>query len=368
MTRPKTLFALLVVTLVAALAAPATAAADPEAQRQQVRAKKAQLAAQLDTLRASQADLDRALRVLDQQVVAQSRITTAARQAAAVADAEYAAASKRLEETKASLAKTTKLVVDHAVAEYISPRSASLDLGGDTTDLADKARREALLDSVNASTADVIDQLAAAREDYDLQTKEARDLRDKALEKKAQTEASLAALTKARADQERIAAGARRRMEDVRREIAAQAAADAKLTALINSRGSVGGDSSARSTGCIWPARGTVTSEYGSRWGRLHAGIDIANSIGTPIWASKAGTVIFAGVESGYGNTVIVDHGNGFSTLYAHMSRIGTSQGARVGQGQTVGAMGNTGHSTGPHVHFETRYNGSPRNPRSCLS
>jgi murein DD-endopeptidase MepM/ murein hydrolase activator NlpD len=367
MTRPKTLFALLVVTLVAALAAPATAA-DPEAERQQVRAKKAQLAAQLNTLKASQVELDRALKVLDQQVVAQSRITTAARQAAAVADAEYAAASKRLEETKASLAKTTQLVVDHAVAEYISPRATSLELGGDTSDLALKARREALLDSVNASTADVIDQLDAAREDYDFQAKEARELRDKALEKKAQTESSLAALEKARADQARIAAGAQRRMNDVLREISAQSAADARLTALINARSSVGGDSSARSTGCIWPARGTVTSEYGSRWGRLHAGIDIANSIGTPIWASKAGTVIFAGVESGYGNTVIVDHGNGFSTLYAHMSRISTSQGASVGQGQTVGAMGNTGHSTGPHVHFETRYNGSPRNPRSCLS
>ena len=366
MTRPKTLFALLVVTLVAALAAPASAA-DPEAQRQQVRNRRAQLAAQLNTLKASEAQLQSAVRVLNQQVDAQTRVTAAAQQAAAVADAEYNAANKRLEETKANLAKTTQLVVDHAVAEYISPRSASLDLVGDTTDLAVKARREALLASVNASTADVIDQLDAAREDYDLQAKEAKELRDKALERKAQTEASLGALKQAQADKARIYAGMLQRKNDVLRESAAQAAVDAKLTALINSRASVG-DSNARSTGCIWPARGTVTSEYGSRWGRLHAGIDIANGIGTPIWASKAGTVIFAGVESGYGNTVIVDHGNGFSTLYAHMSRISTSEGARVGQGQAVGAMGNSGRSTGPHVHFETRYNGSARNPRSCLS
>jgi murein DD-endopeptidase MepM/ murein hydrolase activator NlpD len=367
MTRSKTLFALLVVTLVAALAAPAAGATSPEAQRAQVRNRRAQLAAQLNTLTASEAALVNAVKVLNQQVDAQTRLTAAARQAAAAADAEYAEASKQLDATKANLAQTTKLVVDHAVHEYISPRATTLDLGSDTTDLAAKARREALINSVNASTAELIDKLNAAREDYDVQLKAARALREKAVAKKQQTEASLAALQQARAAKARLAAAELARKNAVLSESAALAASDAKLTALINARSSVG-DSNARSSGCIWPARGSVTSEFGTRWGRLHAGIDVANSIGTPIWASKAGTVIFAGSESGYGNTVIIDHGNGFSTLYGHMSRISTSEGARVSQGQTVGAMGNTGHSTGPHVHFETRYNGTPRNPRGCLS
>jgi murein DD-endopeptidase MepM/ murein hydrolase activator NlpD len=110
-----------------------------------------------------------------------------------------------------------------------------------------------------------------------------------------------------------------------------------------------------------------VTSEFGRRWGRLHAGIDIANSIGTPIYAAKSGTVIFAGQQSGYGNVVIMDHGGGFSTLYGHQSRIATHDGAHLDQGQLLGYMGSTGHSTGPHVHFETRYGGTPRNPRGCL-
>ena len=117
----------------------------------------------------------------------------------------------------------------------------------------------------------------------------------------------------------------------------------------------------------MWPARGTVTSEYGSRWGRLHAGIDIAGPTGTPIWAAKAGSVVVAGTQSGYGNTVVIDHGGDMTTLYAHQSRLAVSSGQSVSQGQVIGYIGSTGRSTGPHLHFETRYGGSPRNPRGCL-
>jgi murein DD-endopeptidase MepM/ murein hydrolase activator NlpD len=110
-----------------------------------------------------------------------------------------------------------------------------------------------------------------------------------------------------------------------------------------------------------------VSSEYGWRWGRLHAGIDIATPTGTPIVAAMAGTVIYAGWQSGYGNTVVVSHGGGLSTLYGHQSRLGASVGQAVGAGQTIGYVGSTGASTGPHLHFETRYGGVARNPRGCL-
>ena len=120
------------------------------------------------------------------------------------------------------------------------------------------------------------------------------------------------------------------------------------------------------SGGCIWPTRGSVTSEFGSRWGRLHAGIDIAAPVGTPIYAARAGTVLVAGTQSGYGTTVVVDHGD-MDTLYGHQSRLAVRAGASVDQGQLIGYVGNTGQSTGPHLHFETRYGGSPRNPRPCL-
>ena len=120
-------------------------------------------------------------------------------------------------------------------------------------------------------------------------------------------------------------------------------------------------------SGIMWPLRGRVTSGYGRRWGRLHAGIDIAAPKGTPIRAAKAGTVVFAGQMSGYGNVVIIDHGGGLSTLYGHQSRLGSSRGQRVSQGQVIGYVGSTGHSTGNHCHFETRVNGVARNPRNYL-
>jgi murein DD-endopeptidase MepM/ murein hydrolase activator NlpD len=119
--------------------------------------------------------------------------------------------------------------------------------------------------------------------------------------------------------------------------------------------------------GFIWPLNGPVTSGYGPRWGRMHTGIDIDGYTGQPIVASKGGRVILASSYSGYGNAVIVDHGGGVATLYAHMSSFGVSAGQSVSQGQVVGNVGCTGSCTGDHLHFEVRVNGAPTNPLSYL-
>src|SRR5205807_6239072 len=103
--------------------------------------------------------------------------------------------------------------------------------------------------------------------------------------------------------------------------------------------------------GLIWPVRGPVTSGFGMRWGRMHEGIDIGVGMGTPIHAAKAGSVIFSGTMNGYGNVVVINHGGGFSTLYAHESRRAAVEGQSVAQGQVIGYVGSTGHSTGPHLH-----------------
>jgi len=116
-----------------------------------------------------------------------------------------------------------------------------------------------------------------------------------------------------------------------------------------------------------WPVSGTVTSGFGARWGRVHEGIDIAVGEGTPVRAAAAGTVIYAGWMSGYGNLVVVDHGNGLSTAYAHNSSLAVSVGQSVAAGEVVSYSGNTGNSTGPHVHFEVRVNGSAVDPLGYL-
>ena len=120
-------------------------------------------------------------------------------------------------------------------------------------------------------------------------------------------------------------------------------------------------------SGFIWPVNGPITSGFGPRWGRLHAGVDVGVGFGTPIRAVAAGTVVYSGWLGGYGNLVVVDHGNGLSTAYAHQQRIYASVGQAVAQGESLGEVGSTGFSTGPHLHFEVRINGSAVDPLGYL-
>jgi murein DD-endopeptidase MepM/ murein hydrolase activator NlpD len=149
-------------------------------------------------------------------------------------------------------------------------------------------------------------------------------------------------------------------------EVAGLQASYGAVTAQIQAAGSSSYDSSPSASGLIWPVSGPVVSPFGMRWGRLHAGIDIAVGYGTPIQASASGTVIFAGWMGGYGNFVIVDHGGGLSTGYAHQSSIAVGGGS-VSQGQVIGYVGCTGHCFGPHLHFEVRINGNPVDPLGYL-
>jgi virulence factor Mce-like protein len=120
--------------------------------------------------------------------------------------------------------------------------------------------------------------------------------------------------------------------------------------------------------GFIWPLDGVVTSPFGPRWGRMHTGIDIDGATGDPIAASAGGRVALANYVSGYGNSVIVEHENGLSTLYGHLSDIAVSTGQTVEQGQVVGLVGCTGHCFGDHLHFEIRLKGAPVDPLPYLT
>jgi murein DD-endopeptidase MepM/ murein hydrolase activator NlpD len=116
-----------------------------------------------------------------------------------------------------------------------------------------------------------------------------------------------------------------------------------------------------------WPVKGRVSSTFGPRWGKMHNGLDIAVSTGTLVKAAADGRITFAGWNGGYGILVIIDHGNGIETRYAHNSRLNVKVGQRVTRGETVAYSGNTGVSTGPHVHFEVRYRNNPVNPQTYL-
>ena len=147
-------------------------------------------------------------------------------------------------------------------------------------------------------------------------------------------------------------------------EVESLAAQSAALAAAIrDAQAGSTGSGTPSAAGFIWPVDGPVVSGFGVRWGRMHEGIDIAATIGTPIRAAASGTVIHAGWLGGYGNLVVVDHGDGLATAYAHASAILVAVGQQVSQGDTLSLVGSTGNSTGPHLHFEVRVNGSAVDP-----
>ena len=221
------------------------------------------------------------------------------------------------------------------------------------TKAAAKRRATARTRRLTAATVSVI----SAR------TEEARVVRD-------ELAANRDTLAAARRLKRSALVNSRETREEYLHEVTALAAQSAELAAAIrNAQANAGstGTGAPSAAGFIWPVNGTVTSGFGWRWGRMHEGIDISAPSGTAIWAAAAGTVIYAGWLGGYGNLVVVDHGNGLSTAYAHASAILVGVGQSVEQGETVALVGSTGHSTGPHLHFEVRLRDAAVDPLPAL-
>ncbi|HOP05947.1 MAG TPA: M23 family metallopeptidase [candidate division Zixibacteria bacterium] len=128
-----------------------------------------------------------------------------------------------------------------------------------------------------------------------------------------------------------------------------------------------------RHTPSIWPTKGWVTTGFQMRddpftgYRRMHAAIDISNRTGTPIYATADGKVVEVGRQGGLGNMVVIDHGYGFKTRYAHLKQATVKKGQRVSRGEQIALMGNTGHSTGPHLHYEVIRNGKKLNPADYI-
>ncbi len=246
------------------------------------------------------------------------------------------------------------------------------------TELAQQDRRIALdVDAAKeqariarARTKKLRDRVAATTRAVAYRTAQVRTVRNTLLASEHQ-------LSSSRLRKQRSLAGARSAEREAASEAGALAQVSAQLGAQIAaaqaaraasaSSSSASSDTTPSSSGLIWPVSGPVVSGFGMRWGRLHAGIDIAAPSGTPIHAAASGTVIYAGWMSGYGNLLVIDHGGGLATAYGHQSSVAAGNGQGVSQGQVIGYVGCTGHCFGPHLHFEVRVNGSPVDPLGYL-
>jgi murein DD-endopeptidase MepM/ murein hydrolase activator NlpD len=217
--------------------------------------------------------------------------------------------------------------------------------------------------AARAETARVRERVAETTRAIAAQAARQRAARDRLL-------ASRSSLAEARSEKRGTLASIRSDRAEFVAEVEALERESAILAAKLRSSQGVAGVSSGSgvsASGFLWPVHGPVTSGFGWRWGRMHEGVDIAVPTGTPVAAVASGTVVHAGWLGGYGNLVVVDHGDGLSTAYAHNSSIAAGVGASVGQGQVIAYSGNTGNSSGPHVHFEVRVNGSAVDPLGYL-
>jgi murein DD-endopeptidase MepM/ murein hydrolase activator NlpD len=372
-SRP-TIVALVLALVLGIIASPAhgDTTSDLRRKREAARAKKAQIAAKINALEASDDELDKAVASLNEQVRGQQAAADAARQAVQAALDAVARADAELGATEKQIADLKQAVINRAVAAYVRPQDDTFTGVIGAKDLNEASRRSSLLGEVANRSSDAIDRLRAAREDLALKQHAAQQARDLAAERRKAVLSRLSELQQAQSEKQRLSDALEARLAEYQREADDVARTESGLSSLIQqrqraSRGDSGGDGRVSGAGLIWPVSGPVTSGFGYRWGRMHQGIDIGAGTGVPIRSAKAGEVIFAGTMSGYGNVVIVDHGGGFTTLYAHQSRIGSTEGQQVNQGQVIGYVGSTGRSTGPHLHFETRVNGSARNPRNYL-
>jgi murein DD-endopeptidase MepM/ murein hydrolase activator NlpD len=176
------------------------------------------------------------------------------------------------------------------------------------------------------------------------------------------------AYARARAAKAAILHRVRAQREDAQEDLAAMEREQARIRGVLVGGGGSAGPVRRGSGGFIWPVNGPITGVFGEfRGDHYHSGLDISASSGTPIRAAASGQVVLAAYTGGYGNFTCIQHGGGIATCYGHQSGFAVSSGQSVSQGQVIGYVGSTGHSTGPHLHFEVRVGGSPVNPMGYL-
>lgn len=305
------------------------------------------------------------------------------------AEAEVERAHKELKILAKRLKRSLEILKERLVAIYQSGETDYTELVLASKDYGDLIERTEYLDQIQNHDETIVGRVRGLRDEQKaivIRLKKAKETIESSRDEIAAEEQNLATARAAVESQQNELKAARGERSaaldqiesqvghleeiesDLQAKIQEQIAAASGYTVLP-----AGPMSSPSAAGLIWPVSGTVTSGFGGRYSpggvgsTYHEGIDVAVPEGTPIRAAASGTVIMASYNGGYGNYTCVDHGSGLSTCYAHQSSFSASSGQSVDQGQVIGYSGNTGASTGPHLHFEVRINGSAVDPMGYL-
>lgn len=392
---PTLLFAVL---LLAVSPVGAQSADEARVQRESNRLEQARVARDLDVAGAEVSEIRAALEGLDQSLAFQQAEIDRATQALAAATASAQAHQRSVEETSVRVSEVRVRVQSSVVDAYTGGFGATEDWMG-SADLAEATQRQELLRVVRGRFADDLDVLRGLVEQQERATEQARLAMVDIAAAGAVLDAGRRELQAQRDTEARLEEGLRAKVGDFEGQAAQLRAAEQELTDVITAHDRAAAAAAAAASsvaaaaratrvvddvpnlsparvsggGFLIPASGPVTSHFGYRRHpilgsvRLHAGTDIGSPYGAAIWASKAGEVIFAGWNGGYGNCVIISHGGGLSTLYAHQSELNVGEGDSVSQGDVIGWVGSTGQSTGAHLHFEVRVGGTPEDPMNYL-
>ena len=286
----------------------------------------------------------------------------------------------RLERLRSELATARKVLAARLVEIYKADAPDALTVVLEADGFGDLLERAEFLERISDQDREITDDVRVLRDQARDQAIELADLeqreqlaaerilreRDQIASAQNQLLSSRDELASARADKRGALAQVHDSRVALEGDLKALEAEQARVQAALTGVAAPG-PIQAGSGQLIWPVNGPVVSPFGMRWGRLHAGLDIAVGSGTAIRAADSGRVVLLGWVGGYGNYTCIQHNASLSTCYAHQSSFATSNGANVSQGQVIGYVGCTGHCFGDHLHFETRINGSPVDPMGYL-
>lgn len=340
----------------------------------------------LDQVQAERRQLDVRVAELDRQLITVSGLAEAAEARLEEMQGDFVRTQTQLALASERLAVERGVLRDRAVNAYMGGRPAATptELMLNARSVREVAAAIGYEDAVVHAQRRAVQSYSAGRnatarlgQALEVKKDAAKAQRDLVISRRAELEAIRARQDAVRQDvlaqedrQKALAAEAQARLAEFEAQIAALRAESGTITAFLRGL-QVGQALPSGGRGLLAsPVPGTrLTSDFGPRQHpvlgttRMHDGVDFGAPSGTPIRAAAAGTVVFAGPRGGYGNTVIIDHGSSLATLYAHQSTLYVAEGAAVTAGQVIGAVGSTGMSTGPHLHFEARVAGAPVNP-----